>query len=188
MKMLIMVGLLCMISCQKRREVSFESITLTTLEGQNVPIKTASTENILVFIFMSPDCPLCISYTKTIMDLHETFHSKNIGFYPVYAGTFHSVEEIMKFQSDYAFNLTGYIDPQYRFCNLVSATITPQAVVMNREGKILYTGAIDDWMYNTGKKKAVIRHHYLQDAIQSILSGQEVVPAQTEPIGCFIEL
>jgi hypothetical protein len=42
-------------------------------------------------------------------------------------------------------------------------------------------------MYTTGKKRTTIQKHFLENALQNILNGRKAVPAQTEPIGCFIE-
>jgi hypothetical protein len=67
------------------------------------------------------------------------------------------------------------------------ATVTPEAVVCDADGNVLYRGAIDDWAYAEGKKRPAPLNHYLSDALSAITSGKTPSPASTKPIGCFIE-
>ena len=53
-----------------------------------------------VLIMISPDCPLCKNYTKDIKELMELY-SKEIQFYGVIPGRFHSTQEVDSFLASY---------------------------------------------------------------------------------------
>jgi thiol-disulfide isomerase/thioredoxin len=140
-----------------------------------------------VFIFLSPECPLCINYTLTVKELQQEFEERGIGFVAVYPGTYHTAEEVSEFVNNFQLSMPAIMDPQLTFTKACRATVTPEAVLIDKNGQIVYRGAIDDWSYATGKKKRQADKFFLNDAIDAFLSGNKPEPAVTEPVGCFIE-
>ena len=51
----------------------------------------------LVFIFMSPECPLSENYSKTIKELSSEYAHKNVRFYIVFPGVFYPRPQIEVF-------------------------------------------------------------------------------------------
>ncbi len=189
MKNLLLVAIIIgFISCKDRGLIDLSDIELQDISGREVNLKEAAGKGLAVFIFMSTDCPLCINYTKTITDIKKEFSSQGVAFIPVYSGQYFTQEEIVKFHHDTNFELSGLLDPDFYLARKLGATVTPEAVVISTEGEKLYSGAIDNWMYETGKKRSVITQKYLESALKQILGGKAADPWRTEPIGCFIEL
>ena len=60
---------------------------------------------------------------------------------------------------------------------------TPHVFLLNKQGIVVYSGAIDD---NPQDANAVTVN-YLRNAIEDLLSGQMVNLAKTDPIGCSIK-
>ncbi len=60
---------------------------------------------------------------------------------------------------------------------------TPQAFLLDREGKLRYRGLIDD---NVNQPEAV-KVAYLRQAIAQILAGEVVTISTTEAVGCSIK-
>lgn len=176
------------ISCKGKERIDLKEIALKDLRGREVSLNETAEKGLTVFIFMSTDCPLCINYTKTITEISKEFGSRGVSFIPVYSGKYFTETDILKFHHDTNFELTGLLDPEFRLAIKLGATVTPEAVVISREGEILYSGAIDNWMYETGKKRSLITQKYLESALLQILSGKAADPRHTEPIGCFMEL
>jgi len=141
-----------------------------------------------VIIFMSPECPLCIGYTKTINELMNEYNKKEISFITVYTGTWYSEEEIQNFIKEYDLKAKTLLDTKYKLARLTKAEITPQVSVLNNKGEIVYSGAIDDRAYAPGKKRQVISGKFLEDALDAIVNGQEPPVKKTEAVGCLIEL
>ena len=68
----------------------------------------------------------------------------------------------------------------------VRATITPEAVVVDRNGEVRYRGRIDNFYAALGRPRQVVTVHDLQDAVKAMADGQPVATPETEAIGCYI--
>jgi hypothetical protein len=68
----------------------------------------------------------------------------------------------------------------------MQATITPEVFVMNQKKEIVYSGRIDNWAYELGKKRTVITEHDLANVLENLNKGIVVKPYQTKAVGCFI--
>jgi len=172
--------------CDKRKP------KYTQVIGENFyskPIKAINLEEeYLVFIFMSPECPLSENYTKTIKDLSNQYGEKDIGFYFVFPGKFYPRPQIEVFIKKYQLPTPMIIyDPENFFQKYFSATITPEAFLTDVTGTILYQGAIDNWAITLGKQRQVITEHYIADAIDSVFKNEKVKTKKTRAVGCIIE-
>ena len=184
---LFSVLFLGLISCKGDSHVQLSEVTLTDVQNREVQLGSLTGETNAVFIFLSPDCPLCINYTKTIRELADKYKDKPVKFIPVYTGGYNSGNEILKFQEEYNFEIPGLMDPDLQLVKLLDASITPEAFVITPAGEKVYSGAIDNWMYETGKKRTAITENYLDAALTQLLNDKKPNPERTEPVGCFIE-
>lgn len=78
-------------------------------------------------------------------------------------------------------------DTEYQLRDYCKATTTPETYLMDANGKIYYSGAIDNWAITLGKQRQVISGHYLVNAINSTLKGEDVELSKTRAVGCIIE-
>ena len=67
------------------------------------------------------------------------------------------------------------------------AHVAPSAYVISETTFVLYRGRIDDWMYAVGKKRTVITHHELEDALAAIAQHKKVPVDKTDPVGCLVD-
>lgn len=155
--------------------------------GQELSPDDLWSSELNVFLFLSPECPLCENYSATIKTLRTEFEEGRVAFIGIFSGEWYSKEEITTFLARYQPPVTPILDPTYQLQQLFSATVTPEVVVTNNQGEVLYQGKIDNWIVSLGKKRTVVNQYYLRDALQSLLDGQQPEIAKTEPVGCFIE-
>lgn len=66
------------------------------------------------------------------------------------------------------------------------ATVTPEAVVVDRNGEIRYRGRIDNFYADLGKPRQQITQHDLADALNAVLAGKPVLHPETKALGCYI--
>ena len=78
------------------------------------------------------------------------------------------------------------IDDRARVALEVNATVTPQAVVIDASGTVRYRGRIDNRYVDVGKLRRVVTERDLKDALDAVIAGRPVAPAETTPVGCFI--
>lgn len=78
------------------------------------------------------------------------------------------------------------LDPDGKVGKLYGATNTPDMFVIAQDGKLAYSGAIDD--KPTFRKESVKgADNYVRDAIAALLAGQKPNPSQTKPYGCSVK-
>ncbi len=69
----------------------------------------------------------------------------------------------------------------------LSPTHTPQAFLLGKFDRMLYSGAIDDRYAGLGQKKDVASREFLEDAIKATIAGRPIAVPKTRPIGCLLE-
>lgn len=139
-----------------------------------------------VVVFIAPDCPLCKNYTKDLKKMINTY-GKEIEIYGVVPGKFYTTHEVDSFLNYYNLPLQVIYDPNFKLVKELSATITPEAYLIDENNKIRYQGLLDNWLGELGRRRQVITEYYLNDAIKSYLNGEEIKVKKTKAIGCFIE-
>ena len=83
-------------------------------------------------------------------------------------------------------NFQLFIDPVKKLTNYLEATITPEVVLINETGKLIYRGAIDDWVTDLGKNKIRPEKEYLRLAVAQYINHQPISIKKTKPKGCYI--
>lgn len=142
----------------------------------------------LVFTFLSPECPLSENYTRTLKQLQKEYEKSDIQFYYIFPGTFYPRPQIEQFALQYEMPINRFIyDEEYQLRDYCRASTTPETYLLDSNGKIYYSGAIDNWAITLGKQRQVITDHYLSNAIYSVINGEEIKLSNTRAVGCIIE-
>jgi len=77
-------------------------------------------------------------------------------------------------------------DKRHQVVRATGATQTPQAVVVGPEGRILYSGRIDNRYAALGRARRKATETDLREALEEILAGREVSVPRTKTVGCYI--
>lgn len=172
-----------MLSCGNN---DWQKLQLGTLEGGSIDAASLS-KNQNVFIFLSPECPLCENYSVPIKALMDSLGDDSLHFIGVVSGAYFSNDAIRRYLLRHELALPILLDPDLELARSLGASITPEVFFTDRSGAILYQGAINDWAISLGQKKQAAQHHYLRDAIVAHKEGREISPKLTKAVGCFIE-
>lgn len=184
MRALYLALVLLLASCSNERPLA--DIVLSDLKGAQSHIDLSS-HPLTVIAFLSPECPLCISYSRNLRAINEAFAAQQISFVGVFAGKWFAPQEVRAFATKYELPFLMLLDADNSLATQLGATITPEVFLLNSQGEILYSGSIDNRMNALGKMKQEVTAHYLDDAIAAALNGREISPAKTTAIGCLIE-
>ncbi|RYY21202.1 MAG: redoxin domain-containing protein [Chitinophagaceae bacterium] len=162
------------------------------LRNLHLPASGSSVQPVLsghlpldLLIFLSPECPLSINYTKTLNELADGF-SGRVNFIGIVPGKSYSMQQVDSFVHEYKLGFRVYIDPEKKITETVKATVTPEVVLFRNDGRIVYRGAIDDWAVSPGKNKLKANNHYLLKAIEATLSDKNAIIRNTKPVGCLV--
>ncbi len=162
--------------------------SFSNLDGQPVTLsEKLNVKKGLVLIYLSPECPLCKNYTAVIKDLQLRFEPQEINFLGVVSGHYYTVDSVRKFLKEFSLDLEVVMDAEFKISKIYNARITPEVHLINPEGTLVYSGAIDNWAISLGKKRLVADRHYLAEAVDNFLKNKPVDPHETKAVGCLIE-
>ena len=78
------------------------------------------------------------------------------------------------------------MDPEGKLGRLYNAKTTPQMIVIDPAGKLIYDGAIDD-RPTPDPEDVHGANNYVSDALMEAMAGKPVNPAFTRPYGCSVK-
>ena len=139
-----------------------------------------------VFFAIDTECPLCISYSKTMMKLYNTY-KEDLKFYAFLPSPIFSNEKTNVFIKKYHFNMPLIVDTNQIITSFLDAKITPECFLLDNDLNILYQGLIDNWIKELGRKGQNIDAEYLNEAIIAYLLNDTIMIQNTNAIGCIIE-
>jgi alkyl hydroperoxide reductase subunit AhpC len=78
------------------------------------------------------------------------------------------------------------LDPDGKVGNLYGAKTTPHMFIINKEGTLVYQGAIDD-KADTDKLSVPNAKNYVANALDELISGKKVTAHTTKAYGCSVK-
>lgn len=149
------------------------------------PLEAEQTKAV-VMIFITTDCPVANSYQPELRRLAEQYGPNGFAFFQIHPDPDTTAEQAAEHAKDFDITVPVVLDPDHHLTQRAGATVTPEAVVIGRDGTILYAGRIDDTWVGFGKNRPEATQHDLKEALDAITAGKEVAQPRTKAIGCFI--
>jgi hypothetical protein len=149
------------------------------------PLNTAG-QVATVLLFIAPECPISNGYAREISRIATAYAPRGVAFYGVHADPRVSAETARGHASEYGYAFPVLMDPEQSLAHRVGATVTPEAVVLNRAGAVVYAGRIDDTYYRFGRRRETPTKRELRDALDDLIDGRPVAMHAAPAIGCEI--
>ena len=138
-----------------------------------------------VLIFQMTDCPISNLYAPEIGRIIADYSAKGVSFFRVYVDQDLSAKSALTHGKEYGLQSPIILDPRMALAKRVGATVSPEAVVLDPKGKVVYRGRIDDRVVDYGKVRDQARRQDLRIALNQTLAGEPVTQPKTTPIGCI---
>ena len=165
--------------------------SLKNVDGKMVSLKDIKNAKGYIVVFTCNHCPYAQAYEDRIVALNNKY--KALG-YPVVAinpnnpekqkeDSFAKMQERAK---DKKFSFPYLLDEGQKIFPQYGATKTPHVYVLQKTAKgnvVKYIGAIDD---NYEDAKAV-KQKYVENAVDALIKGKDVIVKETKAIGCSIK-
>jgi peroxiredoxin len=149
----------------------------TTLDGKHFSLAEAEkAHSAVVVVFLSTICPYSNYYNDLIRDMSVEFGKRGVAFVGVNSGRLETVEEIRAHARAHGHAFDIIKDPDDRIADLLDAKRTPEAFLFDQQGTLRYHGRI----------ASKISSPDLRVAIEALLDGQPIRPAETKAFGCAI--
>ena len=132
----------------------------TNIDGKTVRLSDLRNAKVVVFITLSARCPAVPRYAPRLNRLYETYRGRGVVFYGVYPEADETLEGIRAHARQLGFKFPVVRQGAVNIARAVGATHVPQAFVLNRNGVVVYSGAID-----SVTKREVVQHQYLRDVL-----------------------
>ncbi|MFN8237711.1 MAG: hypothetical protein U0T77_06035 [Chitinophagales bacterium] len=139
-------------------------------------------DKLTLVVFISPTCPICQYYCYDLNKIQDSIGLSVVGIIPV--NSYVKKSEITAFYKNYKPEFPLFMDKKNRYVKKYDPDITPEFYLV-RNDSVLYRGAFNDKFLDIGKKKTVVQHHYIYEAIYS-LERKLPYEIRTQPAGCII--
>ena len=169
----------------------FPAITFSLLDlnGATHSLEQNDARHVRVFVFLSVECPISNSYTKTLNDLQSQFikSGKVADFFGVVSDPAVTRSQAKKHFDEYKVGFPVLFDASGLLIQALNPSHVPEAFVLDRDGKLVYRGAIDNSWEAIGRRRPKAEKEFLGDAITATVQGKPVTIIETKPVGCLIE-
>ena len=147
----------------------------------------------VVLEWFNPECPFVKKHygSGNMQKLQDQYTSKGVVWLTIDSnapGTEGNItpEQAQKITESWKTHQTALLlDPDSKVAKLYGAKNTPNMVIINPEGKIVYEGAIDS-KASPNPADIPTSTNYVKAALDESLGGKAVSNAQTKPYGCHI--
>ena len=189
---LLSLAICCFTELPAQNDSVFNGSTISsfrlynTTEDKSICLPEQKTGKLFsLFIFLSPECPLCQDYLSLFNSLQEKYETK-IAFYGIVPGRAYPATVIKEFASEYQVRYPLLIDSLKSLTSYLHATVTPQVILLDNKNTLVYKGAVDDLLMGLGKRRVKVVNEYLKNAIAQSLENKMVTVKRTKAVGCRI--
>jgi hypothetical protein len=139
-----------------------------------------------VLIFITTDCPIANRMGPEIKRITDEFSPKGATFYFVYVDPTIGREETLRHFDSRNFSGFAVLDARHDWVRALRAAKTPEAMVLDPQGALLYRGRIDNTYEDHNRRRVRATRRDLRDAIAAVLGGRRTPLEETLVVGCDI--
>ena len=166
--------------------------SLKNIDGKMVSLSDFDTSKGFIVVFTCNTCPYAVAYEDRIEALNKKYAKKG---YPVIAimpnntdvKPGDNMEAMKKRAKQKGFTFPYLMDEGQKIYPQYGATKTPHVYILEKTNKgnvVKYIGAIDD----NYQDAAAVQTKYVENAVDALLSGNEIKEKKTRAIGCSIKV
>ncbi|MEE8153791.1 MAG: redoxin domain-containing protein [Phycisphaerales bacterium] len=164
------------------------NFTLTDTNGQERSLSDYK-GRIVVIEWINPECPYvrhCYQ-TKAMQGAYRKVKQldKGVAWLAVNTTPGTTAQANNMWVTTYGLKYPILLDKRGKVGRLYDARRTPQMFVIDKEGVIRYTGAIDDNSLLNKRPDEIA--NYVVNAVKQLVEGETVTPDSTKPYGCTIK-
>jgi hypothetical protein len=160
-----------------------EGAPLVGVEGQRLEVPSGAGK-VTALIFYSTECPISNVYSPTLNALVDAFPAERFTMIGLCVDPDKTNADLREHAGEYALKFPVARDRSLHLARKYGAEVTPEAVVLDADGKVRYRGRIDDQFAARQKRNLNSVTHELKDAITALLAGKPVEKTEVKAVGC----
>src|SRR5439155_6338004 len=154
-------------------------------DGKKHSLADLADKDVIVVCFTCNTCPYAVDYEDRLIALAKKFAAEGNRCALVAINANKVKDDLLPAMQERAkakgFNFPYLHDETQQVAKTYGATFTPEFMVLNKERKVIYLGAMDD--SSDGKK---ITKRYVEDAVGAALAGKLPDTTETPAVGCAV--
>ncbi|MFN0206357.1 MAG: redoxin domain-containing protein [Planctomycetota bacterium] len=170
--------------------------TVKTLDGKDrtlASFRGEKKDKIVVVNFWAHTCPWSRAWDAELSKIAKDYSSKNVVVVSIDSNkSDHSdgkrtdnAESIAEYHKENKLNFDVFLDADHKVADAFGGETTPDIFVIGTDGKIAYTGQINDM--KSADASAKFEKNYLRDALDASIGGKAPATTTTSPKGCSIK-
>jgi peroxiredoxin len=163
------------------------SFSLLDLRGTSHSLDQNDGRRVRVYVFLSTHCPVSNGYIQTLNTLHARFSDQPVDLFGVLSDASVTRAEAVEHFREFKAAFTILFDSSGLLLQALQPTHVPEAMVLGRNGQLVYRGAIDNAWEALGRRRPRAEKEFVAEAVTATLNNQPPVVTKTQPIGCLIE-
>ncbi len=169
-------------------KIPLEDIKMLDISGKNISLGDVKGENGLLVIFSCNTCPWVIKWEDRYVELAKKYKPKGIGVIAINSnemnfGSSDSMDEMKKHAENNNYNFFYTMDEGSKLAREFGASRTPHIYLFDKNDELVYRGAVDD----NAPKARKVKKPYVANAIDAMLTGDNIKYASTKALGCGIK-
>ena len=163
-------------------------VKMKNVDGKEMSIADVKGTAGTLVVFTCNHCPFAKMWESRIVELGNAYQSKGIGVVAVNANdptvaAEDGYDQMVSRAKEKGFSFPYVVDSTSAVAKAFGAARTPEAFLFDKDGKLVYHGAVDD----NGQEPEKVENAYLKNALEAVAGGKAVPVAETKPIGCGIK-
>jgi peroxiredoxin len=161
-----------------------DRFTLRDSAGMRHELADWRDDKAVVLFVLCGKCPVFDRYTQEMNRLARLYGKRGVSFFGVQPDPAVTAETAASHAAEHGFPFPVLLDPSHELVGDTGVKSTPEAVLLDGEGHVLYRGRIDDRVNENGKVRDQPRSRDLADALDAVLADRLPKVAETRSFGC----
>jgi len=163
-------------------------VKMKDVSDKMVSIKDAMMDNGVLVMFSCNTCPYVIKNQDRTKSIANYALQNKLGVIILNSNEAQrnaddSFDAMKKYAKSQGYNYHYVVDANASVADAFGATRTPEIFLINKEGTIVYKGAIDDSPADATQVKTI----FLKEAINEVVAGKPITVKESKSIGCTIK-
>lgn len=163
-------------------------LKMKSINGNQVSFDDVMNKNGLLVMFSCNTCPVVRGYQPRTNEICQYAMSKQIGVILLNSNQANrdngdSYSDMKAYGEKNGYTWNYVVDNNSVMANAFGANRTPECFLFNKDGKLVYHGAID----NNPNSAAEVTRKHLGIAIDEMLAGKDIEVKETRSVGCAIK-
>ena len=168
-------------------KIPMATTKMKNVDGKDVSIADVAGKNGTLVVFSCNHCPFAKAWETRMVAIGNASAKMGVGAITINSNDPTSYKEdsfevMQQHAKDNGYQFPYVVDDTSDVARAFGATRTPEAFLFDKDGKLVYHGAIDD-----SQDAAKVTKNFLRDALNALVDGKTIPVSETKFIGCSIK-